>query len=93
MADVVRDADLVIAHNADAAHDYPRGSRADLTVSGHTHGGQIRLPFIYRWFIPTHHKFDQGLYHAGGYKVYVTSGTGMDVLPVRLFSPKRPCGG
>ena len=80
---------LVIAHNADAAHDYPHGSAADLTVSGHTHGGQIRLPLVYRKIIPTRHRFDQGLYHANGYKVYVSSGTGMDVLPVRLFVP--PC--
>lgn len=76
---------LVLAHNADAAHEYPHGSVADLTVSGHTHGGQIRLPFIYRRLIPTRHGFDQGLYHANGYKVYVSSGTGMDVLPARLF--------
>lgn len=80
---------LVIAHNADAAHDYPHGSVADLTVSGHTHGGQIRLPFIFRRIIPTRHRFDRGLYHANGYKVYVSSGTGMDLLPVRLFVP--PC--
>lgn len=80
---------LVIAHNADAAHDYPHGSVADLTVSGHTHGGQIRLPFVFRRMIPTRHRFDRGLYHASGYKVYVSSGTGMDVLPVRLFVP--PC--
>lgn len=78
---------LVIAHNADAAHEYPHGSVADLTVSGHTHGGQIRLPLIYHHPIPTRHGFDQGLYHANGYKVYVSSGTGMDVLPVRLFIP------
>lgn len=80
---------LVIAHNADAAHEYPHGSIADLTVSGHTHGGQIRLPLIYQRMIPTRHGFDQGLYHANGYKVYVSSGTGMDLLPVRLFIP--PC--
>lgn len=78
---------LVLAHNADAAHEYPHGSVADLTVSGHTHGGQIRLPFIYRRLIPTRHRFNQGLYHANGYKVYVSSGTGMDVLPARLFIP------
>lgn len=78
---------LVMAHNADAAHEYPHGSVADLTVSGHTHGGQIRLPFIYQRMIPTHHRFNQGLYHANGYKVYVSSGTGMDVLPARLFIP------
>lgn len=78
---------LVMAHNADAAHEYPHGSVADLTVSGHTHGGQIRLPFVYRRMIPTHHRFDQGLYHANGYKVYVSSGTGMDLLPARLFIP------
>lgn len=78
---------LVMAHNADAAHEYPHGSAADLTVSGHTHGGQIRLPLIYHKMIPTRHGFDQGLYHANGYKVYVSSGTGMDVLPVRLFIP------
>lgn len=80
---------IVMAHNADAAHEYPHGCVADLTLSGHTHGGQIRIPFLYPRFIPTRHRFDQGLYHANGYKVYVSSGTGMDVLPARLFIP--PC--
>jgi predicted MPP superfamily phosphohydrolase len=52
---------LVITHNPDTAMKY-KSNNADLTVSGHTHGGQIRVPFFYKSQIPSKYEFDQGLY-------------------------------
>lgn len=78
---------IVITHNPDSTLYYTNG-KADLTVSGHTHGGQIRLPWIYKKIIPCKGEFDKGLYSvkAGG-KLFVTSGTGEVGLPMRLFTP------
>ena len=68
--------------------DYPQ---IDLTVSGHTHGGQIRLPFLgpigrVDNFVPD--KFYQGLNEIkNGDKIFVTSGVGESGPRARLFNP------
>lgn len=62
----------------------------DLMLSGHTHGGQIRLPLIgaitapEQGFFP---QFDKGLYQLdSGTPLYIDSGLGTSWLPVRLFN-------
>lgn len=77
---------IVLVHNPDAAYEFPN-SNADLILAGHTHGGQIRLPWIYKYVIPTEHDFDSGWYEVGGMKVYVTSGVGTVGLPMRFLVP------
>lgn len=97
---------IVIAHNPDTTIKY-QSSNADLTLSGHTHGGQIRIPFFYKSQIPSAYGFNQGLYKlnkkdgtltADKYsesapagdafgQVYVSSGTGVIGLPMRLGIP------
>ena len=62
-------------------------------LAGHTHGGQIRIPLLYKHMIPTRWPFDKGLYiypsRTGGRLVYVTPGTGMVGLPMRFLMPPR----
>ena len=57
-----------------------------LTVSGHTHGGQIRLPFfgplVTMSRLPRHMAF--GLHGADGRHLYVSSGIGTSGVPVRF---------
>lgn len=77
---------LVIAHSPDTVYSY-EDIKPDLTLSGHTHGGQIRIPFIYKYFIPTKYGFDEGFYETEKGKVYVSSGLGMTGLPFRLGIP------
>jgi len=77
---------LVIAHTPDTIFKY-KTNIADLTISGHTHGGQIRIPFVYKLFIPSKYDFDQGLYNTSKGKVYVSSGIGISGLPFRLGIP------
>lgn len=77
---------VVIAHNPDAAH-YMENLRADLLVSGHTHGGQIRIPFIYPLMIPSEFGYDRGWYKFKEMNMYVTSGAGEVGLPMRLGVP------
>jgi len=77
---------LVIAHTPDTVYKY-KSNIADLTLSGHTHGGQIRIPIIYKFFIPSKYDFDQGLYYTNKGQVYVSSGIGISGLPFRLGIP------
>ena len=84
---------LLLTHNPDTAFAVPRDFDYALMLAGHTHGGQVRIPFLYKRFIPTRWAFDKGLHvfpsPAGNRLVYVTSGTGMSGLPLRLFMPPR----
>ena len=77
---------IVIAHNPDTALEY-ENSIPDLTISGHTHGGQIRIPFWYKRVIPCDGDFDQGLYETNYGKIFVTAGLGETGLPMRLGVP------
>ncbi len=63
---------------------------ADLIISGHTHGGQIRFPFIGAVISPGKRffpKLDKGLYKWGrGKNLYVDSGLGTSRIPIRFLN-------
>lgn len=77
---------IVMTHNPDTTLRY-KNSIPDLTITGHAHGGQIRLPFVYEHAIPCTGKFDRGLYNTKNGKVFVSSGVGEIGLPMRLGIP------
>ena len=77
---------IIVAHNPDTVYEYGEDI-ANLTLSGHTHGGQVRIPLIYKFFIPSSYSFDQGLYQTTAGKVFVSSGLGLTGLPFRLGIP------
>lgn len=79
------DACVLLSHNPDVAETL-RDSRVSLMLSGHTHGGQVSLPGIRGTFTPSRYgaKYAQGLVEAPATKVYVSAGTGMSVVPVRI---------
>jgi predicted MPP superfamily phosphohydrolase len=73
------------------AHDpalYPEAAAhgVDLTLSGHTHGGQIGLPgFSRRWNLArVMTRFTTGVYQSGKSTLYVNRGLGTTGPPVRL---------
>jgi len=76
---------ISLTHNPDILYQYPTSSEADLTIAGHTHGGQIRLPWLYKLAIPSDYGFDAGLYQIGNYPVFVSSGLGTVGLPMRFL--------
>ena len=77
---------IVMTHNPDTILNYPNKT-ADLTVCGHTHGGQVRIPWIYKHVIPTQGDFDQGLTQEKNTQLFITSGLGEYGLPLRFLNP------
>jgi hypothetical protein len=67
---------------------HPRFPLIDLMLSGHSHGGQIRLPFIGPLILPPMgQKYVEGLFHFGHMQLYVNRGIGTVGLPFRLNCP------
>ena len=73
--------------------DEERSSRiprkTDLLVSGHTHGGQIQLPFLTCFLTGVCGEAAYGLRHQNHTLIFTTSGTGMVGLPMRFRVPPR----
>jgi uncharacterized protein len=59
--------------------------KCDLAFAGHSHGGQVRLPFIKPLWLPAKCGiYDEGWFERNGSKMYVSRGLGTSVLPVRF---------
>ena len=60
-----------------------------MTVAGHTHGGQVRVPLIGRPIVPSTYgeRFAIGTVVEGGRHLFVTPGVGTSILPVRFGVP------
>ena len=60
--------------------------KVDLTLAGHTHGGQIVLPFVGSLIVPSDYgkKYAKGLVEENGKKMFVTKGIGTSILPIRF---------
>jgi uncharacterized protein len=85
-----RDFTVLLAHHPDQAEHVRRaGDEIDLVLSGHTHGGQVRLPFI---GAIVNSAANPELYEAGVRRrpwtqVYTSRGIGTTHLPIRFLTP------
>lgn len=80
-----RDCRVVLAHNPDTA-DTAFNSRVDLMISGHTHGGQIRIPFYGAPVLPVRNKtYSDGVKQTPkGFPIFISRGIGWAIYPVRF---------
>lgn len=79
---------LLLAHEPDFADQIRAKHRVALQISGHTHGGQIRLPLLGPLMLPPDgRRYPAGLYRAPHCQVYTSRGLGVVHLPLRLFCP------
>ncbi|MBB3114386.1 hypothetical protein FHS18_006507 [Paenibacillus phyllosphaerae] len=79
---------LLLAHEPDFADTAAEFPQVKLQLSGHSHGGQIRLPFVGAIFTPHQgSKYVAGLYTIGnsGLHVYTSRGIGTTALPIRFL--------
>lgn len=79
------DAAIVLSHNPDYVEGI-RDRRAGLVLSGHTHGGQVDIPFIGPPRVPSKYgkKYVAGLVKTPHTQVYVSKGLGGITPPVRF---------
>lgn len=80
---------VLLAHNPDYFENYAEWG-ADLVLSGHVHGGIVRLPFLGGVLSPACRlfpKYDGGLFRKGKCTMLLSRGLGTHTIPVRLFNP------
>lgn len=82
---------LLIAHNPDYFSEYAKWG-ADLTLSGHVHGGIMRLPWLGGVLSPAYRlfpKYDGGVFKENGAVMLLGRGMGSHTIPLRFFNPAQ----
>jgi predicted MPP superfamily phosphohydrolase len=76
---------ILLAHSPDIIKD-TENKEIDLILVGHTHGGQIKIPFITPFWVPTENrgKYASGLFEINNTYMYVNKGIGMTALQIRF---------
>lgn len=80
---------IILVHEPDAA-DELADSSADLILAGHSHGGQVRIPFSKGIRNVMAEKYTEGFYSINedsGLQLYVNTGIGTSHLPIRFMVP------
>jgi uncharacterized protein len=82
---------LLMCHSPDYADKvlaHPRGRSVSLMFSGHSHGGQVRFPFLPPLMLPPlGKKYVEGLFRLDHLQLYVNRGVGTTGVPLRLNCP------
>jgi predicted MPP superfamily phosphohydrolase len=82
---------VLLCHAPDYVDDLlptPAGRALSLMLSGHTHGGQIRIPLVGAMSLPPlGHNYVEGWFRFGNLQLYVNRGLGTVGLPVRFNCP------
>lgn len=78
---------LYLTHNP--SYFFNRNNEAEVTFAGHTHGGQLRLPWIggNLWKVISRSFIDAGLHRDGDRQLIVGAGLGASSIPLRINCP------
>lgn len=77
---------LLLSHRAELMEVYA-DSAVNIVLTGHAHGGQIRIPFINGIYAPSQGflpEYTSGMYEQGGTSMIVSRGLGNSVFPLRI---------
>ena len=80
---------ILIAHNPDYFADYAQWG-AELVLSGHVHGGIMRLPLLGGVIAPSYKifpEYDGGVFRTGSAAMLLGRGMGSHTIPLRFFNP------
>jgi uncharacterized protein len=79
---------ILLSHNPNT-FDHAAELGIDLSLSGHTHGGQVTLDFVDAHLSPAHvlTEYARGLFRRGDAQLYVNCGIGTIGFPIRLGAP------
>ena len=80
---------LMLSHRPEYLELYDQ-YEIDVCLSGHAHGGQFRIPFVGGVYAPGQGflpKYTVGVYETEDIALYVGTGIGNSVIPVRVFNP------
>jgi predicted MPP superfamily phosphohydrolase len=78
---------ILFTHNPDVFPELPRP--VNVALAGHTHGGQVYIPLVGRPIVPSLYgeRYARGRVVEDGNELFVTSGVGTSILPVRFLVP------
>jgi predicted MPP superfamily phosphohydrolase len=78
---------ILLEHNPDTFLELP--SSVKLMLAAHTHGGQVNLPFVGRLIVPSSYgqRYAAGIVREEGKTMFVTTGVGTSIIPVRFRVP------
>ncbi len=81
---------ILLAHSPNIIRE-AADKNIDLVLVGHTHGGQVYIPFLTKYIVPAKRPaglgFIKGLYKIDNTEMYVNEGIGVSVLPFRFLVP------
>lgn len=75
---------ILLSHNPDVFPQVPE--RVTLTLAGHTHGGQVKLPIFGRPFVPSKYNEQYAYGHIvkGNKNLFISAGLGNSIVPIRI---------
>ncbi len=77
----------ILLSHAPCIVNHLKGEKFDLIICGHTHGGQVNIPFVKPFWAPTETNYIRGMYETKWGKLYVNRGIGLSVFPIRFLCP------
>lgn len=90
LADSDKTCRILLAHSPNIIRE-ASAKNIDLVLVGHTHGGQVYIPYLTKYIVPAKRPdglgFIKGLYQTDKTQMYVNRGIGISVLPFRFLVP------